>query len=88
MIKKVRTTIVLPEDDIRLIKIMAINQGLTMSEFISQKIRGGAVDKKEDAKNEEKEGLALAGSLSLGGREPYKKRTDIYEQHLRRKISG
>lgn len=86
---KVRTTIVLPEEDVRHIKMLAATYGLTMSEVVQESVRGvgDLLDKKSKDKEKKTGWRAVAGSLHLGGKEPYKRRSDLYEEHLRRKFS-
>jgi len=84
-----RTTIVLPEEDVKYIKVLAATHGLTMSEVIrkSVKLTGGVLEKRTKTQNKDVGWRSVVGSLNLGGKEPYKKRSDLYEKHLRRKFS-
>lgn len=87
--KRVRTTIILPEEDIRLIKILAANLRLTMSEVVQQSIHSADLGLKRD-KNSKKKKLegwrAVAGSLNLGGKEP-PTRQELYDRYLKEKFS-
>lgn len=87
--KRVRTTIVLPEEDVRLIKILAANYGLTMSEVVQQSVRTADLTPKKNKTSlllrnkKELEGWrAVAGSLHLGGKEP-PTRQEIYDRYLK-----
>lgn len=83
--KKVRTTIVLPEEDVRLIKILAANQGISMSEVVQQGVRQINLAPKKPRK---RAGgwRAFAGSLDLGGKEP-PTRQEMYDRYLKEKLS-
>lgn len=85
--KRVRTTIVLPEEDVRLIKILAANYGLTMSEVVQQGIRQVSRSRKKlsQSKKAKMSGfLKLAGSLDLGGKEP-PTREELYDRYFKEK---
>lgn len=84
--KKVRTTIVLPEEDVRLIKILAANHGLTMSEVVQQSVRNASRKKvlAQDKKARISGFLKLAGSLDLGGKEP-PTREELYDRYFKEK---
>lgn len=83
--RKVRTTIVLPEEDLRLVKMLAASNGLTMSEVIRQSLHN--VNLKTSKAAEDKGGWrAVAGSLNLGGKEP-PGRQEIYDRYLKEKFS-
>lgn len=87
--KKVRTTIVLPEEDIRLIKIMAANYGLTMSEVVQEGVRQISSNSKVLSKNKKSKisnFLKLAGSMNFGGKEP-PTRQELYDRYLKEKFS-
>ena len=85
---KIRTTIVLPEEDVRLIKMLAAAYGLTMSEVIQEgvkKIKHEPLTQKKTS--EKKRGWwKVIGSLDLGGKEP-PKRQEMYDRYLREKLS-
>ena len=84
--KRVRTTIILPEEDVRLIKILAANLGLTMSEVVQQSVRQASRNKvlAKDKKAGVSRFLKLAGSLNLGGKEP-STREELYDRYFKEK---
>lgn len=84
---KVRTTVVLPEEDVRLIKLLAASYGLTMSEIIQEGVRRikGESLKKESPKKK-KGWWKVIGSFDLGGKEP-PSRKEVYDRYLRKKLS-
>lgn len=85
VMKKVRTTIVLPEEDLRLVKILAANNGLSMSEVFHQSLHNISLKPKKSVK--EKSGWrAFAGSLNLGGKEP-PTREQLYDDYFKEKNS-
>ena len=85
---KVRTTIVLPEEDVRQIKILAATFGLSMSEVIQKSIHrvGDLLDEKPKANKKKVGWRAVAGSLNLGGKEP-PSRQEMYDRYLKEKFS-
>lgn len=84
--KYVRTTIVLPEEDVKMIKILAAKNNLTMSQVIQKSVRHSAsiLPNKKNT-NKESGWRALAGSLNLGGKEP-PTRTELYDRYLSEKF--
>ena len=85
---KVRTTIVLPEEDVRLIKVLAATHGLTMSEVVQEgikKIKSEPFDKNKLLRKK-KGWWKVVGSLNLGGKEP-PTRQEMYDRYLREKFS-
>ncbi len=85
--KQIRTTIVLPEEDIKRIKILAATHNLTMSEVIRRSVRHSANSFTHKKNTNKKSGWrALAGSLDLGGKEP-STRTELYDRYLSEKFS-
>lgn len=80
---RVRTTIVLPEEDIRLIKMLAAAQGITMSDVIQHGIRAMPPRIKKKRKGGWR---AVVGSLNLGGKEP-PSRQELYDRYLKEKLS-
>lgn len=81
---KVRTTIVLPEEDLRLVKIHAARLGTTMSELIQEgiKMRLGTKSKKTSR------ATRVFGSVSRpkGFKGIYSRRSDIYEERLKKQL--
>lgn len=79
---KLRTTIVLPEEDIKLIKILAATEGVTMSKIVSRSVRmlrRSGIPKKGGWRS-------VVGTLNLGGKEP-PSRSKIYDRYLKEKFS-
>ena len=83
---KVRTTIVLPEEDVRLIKMLAAIHGLTMSDVIQEGLRRIGNDPLVKKSKKKKGWWKVIGSLNLGGKEP-PSRQEIYDRYLREKLS-
>ncbi|OGM14618.1 hypothetical protein A3E44_04000 [Candidatus Woesebacteria bacterium RIFCSPHIGHO2_12_FULL_41_24] len=84
-----RTTIVLPEEDVKYIKVLAATYGLTMSQVIQKSIRraGDVLDEKPSTKQKTSGWRSVAGSLRLGGKEP-SSRQEMYDEHIKRKLSA
>ena len=85
---KIRTTIVLPEEDVRLIKVLAATHGLTMSQVVQKSVRsaGNLSEEKLRTKKKRLGWRAVAGSLNLGGKEP-PSRQEMYDRYLKEKFS-
>lgn len=85
--KYVRTTVVLPEEDVRMIKILAAKNNLTMSQVIQKSVRHSALNLSKKMNTNKKSGWrAFAGSLNLGGKEP-PTRAELYEKYFSEKSS-
>lgn len=92
MNKLQRTTITLPDDLLQWAKITAARHRLSVSDVV----REGMIYIRQQPerltlmkRKRMGEGLRqVMGSLKLGGKEPYKHRSDLYEDHLRRKFSS
>jgi len=84
MSEQIRTTIVLPEDLLNQVKLYALSNKTNVSHLIrnclEEKISGRRVKKTKSI-------LSLAGRLNLKGKEP-PKRSRIYQQHAKKKISS
>ena len=83
-----RTTIVLPEEDVKYIKVLAATHGLTMSEVIRKSVKSTGYLLEEKPKTEKKKvgWRSVVGSLDLGGKEPPSRR-QIYDKYLEEKLS-
>ena len=81
---KVRTTIVLPEEDIKLIKMLALSRGITMSEVILESVRM-RIGQKPRSKADPKR---VFGSIARpkGFKGIYKKRSELYEERLKKQF--
>lgn len=79
----IRTTVVIPEDMLRAAKLFAIAENKTVSDLIRDGLRArlrGIDEKKiEDP-------MSLLGKFSLGATKIYKKRSDLYAEHTKRKM--
>jgi hypothetical protein len=84
--KKIRTTIVLPEEDVKLIKMLAASNGLTMSEVVQRRIHQTDLQTGKAGRKKVGGWRALAGSLNLGGKEP-PTREQLYDDYFREKNS-
>lgn len=82
----VKTTITLPEELIKRAKIASVEERITLSEFIRDgmewRLRGTHRLKKKKIKDP----MKLLGRLSLGVEKIYDKRSDLYEDHIKRKM--
>ena len=82
--KMVRTTLSLPEEDVKQIKMLAAIYGLTMSKVVQEsvKMRFSALPGKSS------DAAKVFGSVSRpdGFKGIYKKRSDLYEDRLKKQL--
>ncbi len=80
----VRTTITIPESIYNQIKILAAYKGKSVSSFVTEvlneKIKGKKILKKKI------DPMSTLGVFSLGGKEPYKHREELYDDYLKEKM--
>lgn len=80
----VRTTITVPNDIYRQAKVLAAAEDMSLSKLISKVlkvlVRGESVDISDPMKS--------LGSLSLGIKQVYKSREDLYAERLDRKMGN
>lgn len=79
----VKTTITLPEELLEKAKLMAIREKTTLSRIVR-----GAVEEKVCKRRGQrvKDPMKLLGTFSIGIKKIYNKRSDLYEEHLKRKM--
>jgi len=82
--KKIRTTIVLPETDLRLIKMQAVLKGTTMSQVIQDSVRQAV---SSPLKSQNKGWKSVVGTLDLGAKAP-SSRQKLYDKYLKQKFSS
>jgi hypothetical protein len=86
MTNLIRKTITVPENIYTQTKIVASSEDMSFSAYVSdvleKSIKGYQVDL--DTKNPSE----TLGTLSLGATKPYKKRSDIYDEHINRKMGN
>jgi len=80
----VRTTITIPESLLMQMRYWAIENKTNVSQLLRESVRE-KIGQNSKVKN--KSILGLAGSLSLGGKNP-PKRNKLYEKHLRQKMGA
>jgi hypothetical protein len=84
--KYVRTTIVLPEDDVKMIKILAATHNITMSEVIRKSVQEAEQILKKRKSVKKTGWWSVVGSLDLGGKEP-PSREELYDRYFKEKSS-
>lgn len=85
MSNMVKTTIVIPEDVLQALKIQAIQQKTTVSKILWENL---SADKPSNApwkKKGDKSFNKSLGVFSLGIKQPYKHREELYEDELNQK---
>ena len=87
MADTVKTTIMLPEKILREAKIAAINERTTLSNIIASgiELRLGKPSKIKKS-GQKKDPLRFLGAFSIGIKNPYKHRSDLYDEHIKRKM--
>jgi len=87
----IRTTVIVPEELLEWAKLTALRLNSSVSQLTRkglEQLRSNPANlKRKIGAESQNDWRKWAGSLDLGGKEPYKKRSDIYEEHLRRKLS-
>lgn len=83
MTQLVKTTVTIPEDLFREAKLAAVQEKVTFSRILRE-----ALDERIHRRNKrfKKNPLRLAGRFKLGVNQLYKKRSDLYDEHIRRKM--
>lgn len=79
----VKTTVTIPENILQRAKIVALREKTTLSKIIRE-----ALEEKVSRKRGRivKDPMKLLGTFSIGIKNIYNKRSDLYEEHLRRKM--
>ena len=84
MSQLVKTTIMLPEELLQMAKYTAVREKTTVSGLIKTSLEqrlNGRIKKKQV-----KDPMSSLGKLRLGINKIYNKRSDLYEEHIRRKM--
>ncbi len=84
MQKLIRTSITIPEDIYKDARVVAAKKSESLSKFITQSIRIRMYGKAKPKKKTDP--TKILGKYSLGGKEPYKHRSELYDEHLKRKM--
>ena len=80
----IRTSITIPEDIYRQAKILAANTGQSFSSFVVRVLVGSIKGRKD--KKEISNPFTTTGVFSLGVKKIYRKRSDLYDKFLKRKM--
>lgn len=79
----VKTTVTIPEDILKRAKLVAIQEKTTLSEILRDALKKRVYGYTRTTK---KDPLKFMGVFSLGIKKIYDKRSDLYEEHLKRKM--
>ena len=83
MADMVKTTITIPSEIFVKAKIKAVREKKSLSKLIREALR----EKVEPKRNKQvKDPMRLAGIFKLGTDKLYEKRSDLYEEHINRKM--
>lgn len=85
MADMVKTTITLPEDLLQEAKFVALQEKTTLSKIIREGV-AARIGKKINKVKTKKNPMRFAGVLRGGIDKIYHKRSDLYEEHLKRKM--
>jgi len=80
---RVRTTITLPEQLLQTARHRAVNQRKPLSVVIEEALEEKLLQKKEQ---KVKDPMSVLGVFSLGAGKIYEKRSELYDEHIRRKM--
>lgn len=79
----VKTTVTIPEDIIKAARVTAVNEGTTLSNIIRE---GLELRIYKRPRMKIKDPMSLLGKYNLGAGKIYNKRSDLYDDHLKRKM--
>lgn len=79
----VKTTITLPEDLLQTAKLVALQERKTLSALMREAVNDRVYKPKMRA---EKKPMRFMGVYKLGIKKIYNKRSDLYDEHLKRKM--
>lgn len=79
----VKTTVTIPEDIIKAARVTAVNEGTTLSNIIREALKTRVYGREKSARRDP---MKLAGKYSIGIGRIYNKRSDLYDEHLKRKM--
>ncbi len=82
--KLVKTTVTLPEEMLKQAKFTAINENTTLSELMRDGLRLRISSPPKSRKKLDP--MKTLGVFKLGIKEPYKQRSDLYDDYLKRKM--
>ena len=86
MRKLVRTTITIPENLYKQVKISASVLRESFSSYVVQTLEERIKGKSHSKKRVFSDPLKTLGRLSIGIKKIYKKRSDLYDEHIKRKM--
>ena len=84
MQKLVKTTVTIPEQTLLLVKYLALQRGITISQIFREALCEKVNLPKNISKNNDP--LRHLGVFNVGTHKSYNKRSDIYDEHLKRKM--
>ncbi len=80
----VKTTLTIPEELLQQAKITAIKENTTLSQLVREGLFERVQLKRSPSKS--KDPMRLLGKFSLGINKIYNKRSDLYDEHIKRKM--
>lgn len=85
MTQMVKTTIILPEDLLQQAKVKAIHEKKTLSQLVSEGLETRLTAEKQTRKAPA-DPMKTLGKLKLGITKVYEHRSELYDDHLKRKM--
>lgn len=86
MADRVKTTLTFPENLMHRAKIRAVQEKITVSELIREGLEARISQPLTTKKIKKKDPMSFLGAFSIGIKKIYNKRSDLYEEHLKRKM--
>jgi len=83
MTDMVKTTITIPEDILEKAKLMAVREKISLSKIMRDALQEKVARKRG---RKVKDPMKLLGTFSIGIKKIYNKRSDLYDEHIRRKM--
>jgi predicted CopG family antitoxin len=80
----IRTSITIPEDVYASARVLAAQQGESVSKFITR-ILTKRIYQRQNA-SAKSDPLQILGKYSFGKKKPYQKRSDIYDENIKHKL--
>lgn len=87
MAKLVKTTVTIPEHMLQRAKIKAIEEKTSLSALIRQALENRlSLTQPKRKQLKKRDPLRFLGTFSIGIKVPYKHRSDLYDEHIKRKM--
>lgn len=82
----VKTTVTIPEDMLQAAKLKAVHEKTTLSHLIREGLEDRLKKQEPTRRKKKLDPLRHLGAFSIGIKVPYKHRSDLYDEHIKRKM--